>query len=117
RDIEPNAARHAVRLAEALRSANEVIETRAESLIADSDQDGDASFFSRIMLRNQERAVLLELIVQLHHSKTGGQRRDRINQRSLTTCIGAIYADSGEERLFDLGGLRIVIDSGCVSFS
>lgn len=117
REIEPASAHHAVRLAEVLRSVHRVIETRAERLESAGEREEDVLFFSRMMLRHEEQSVLVELILRLHHSKTGGVRRDRINYHSLTTCIGAICADSGEMRVFDLGGLRVEVGSARVSFS
>ncbi len=117
REIEPRAALHAVRLAEAVGSAHDVVVARASALESGAERNGKTIFFSRIMLRNEEPAVLVELILRLHHSKTGGARRDRIDRYSLNTCIGGISDQSGEERCFELGGLSVRVDSKHVSFS
>lgn len=117
REIEPNAAHHAVGLGDALRAAQEAVSARAAELEQAGEREGELIFFSRMMLRGQERAVLAELIMRLHHSKTGGRRRDRINRQSLTTCIGSICGMSGAGREFDLGGLRVTVDSARVCFS
>lgn len=117
REIEPRAALHAVRMAEAVGTAQAAVDSRATALESGAERTGNIVFFSRNMLRNEERAIITELILRLHHSKTGGKRRDRINQYILTACIGGICDHSGEVRVFDLGGLHIRIEGDQVSFS
>ncbi len=117
REIEPRAALHAVRTARAVGSAHDVVAARASALESGADRDGNSIFFSRIMLRDEEPAVLVELILRMHHSKSGGERRDRIDQHSLNACIGGISDQSGEPRHYDLGGLFVSVDAHFVSFS
>lgn len=117
REIEPRAALHAVRTARAVGSAHDAVAARATALESGADRDENTIFFSRIMLRNEEPAVLAELIFRLHHSKSGGGRRDRIGQHSLNACIGGISDQSGESRCYELGGLSVRVEATFVSFS
>jgi tRNA(Ile)-lysidine synthase len=119
-EIAPDAPRRAGSLAGVQRAAHAAIASWARRLEREARiESGDASstHFDRSALRGAPPAVLGEFLVLTHHSERGGDRRDRIGSRALGACIRGIRSSSGEAKVFDLGGMRVVLAGERVIFS
>ena len=118
REIEPQIASRASKLARSCQDASDCIASFVrDDVLVKATRDGDQWSWARGELRDEPRAVLAELVFVYVRDVLGGDGADSINRQTVEGLIRAIKSDDTEPLVHRVGPIVVHVQARTVVIS